>query len=265
MDGSKTTLPSFFIPHGSPYILEAKHPVVDFLKGFAKSTGIEKPDAIVVWTAHWESDVQKISSIKEYSTIHDFYGFPKELYEMTYPAKGNPELAKEVQELYKKNGIEAELDDTRGIDHGAWTILKLMYPEANIPVVQMSINPNATPAEIYKIGTSLTPLREKNILVIGSGATVHNLRLMTHPLNYPAEQWALDFDDWLIKNVEAWNTDNLFNYLKDAPEGEKCVPTSDHYYSFLYSVGTGHTNKKPSILHRSTMFGNLTYCVVRFD
>jgi len=256
-------MPSFFIPHGSPYIDIVEHPVVDFLKNF--STTIEKPKAIVIWTAHWESEVQQISSIKQYETIHDFGGFPEELYEMTYPCNGDPELAKEVQELFKLNGVESQLDEKRGIDHGAWTVLKLMYPDADIPVVQMSVNPKATPEEIYKIGQSLIPLREKKILVIGSGATVHNLRLMTAPLNAPTEQWALDFDDWLIKAIEEWNTDQVFNYLKDAPLAEKCVPTPEHYYSLVYSLGMGSKNKKPSLLHRSSMFGNLTYTVYRFD
>ena len=259
----QTLFPVFFMPHGSPYIDIVEHPVVDFYKDFHKT--IERPDAIVIWTAHWESEVQQISSIVDYETIHDFGGFPEELYKMTYPCKGDPTLAKEVQELFKKNGVEAQLDDKRGIDHGAWSILYLMYPDADIPVVQMSVNPNATPEEIYKIGQSLQPLREKKILVIGSGATVHNLRLMTGPLDAPTEQWALDFDDWLIKNIKEWNMENLFNYLKDAPLAEKCVPTPEHYHSLLYAAGAGSKNKKVELLHRSSMFGNLTYTPYRFD
>ena len=255
--------PCFFIPHGSPLILVRDEPITDVLKKLPQS--FEKPDAIVIWTAHWESEIQQISCIKQYETIHDFHNLPEPLFEMTYPCPGHPELAKEVQSLLTKNDIKSELDETRGIDHGAWTVLKLMFPEANIPVVQLSVNRNLASEDVYNIGKALAPLREKKILILGSGATCHNNRLMKDDPDAPIEEWAVEFDDWLEKEMNKWNMEALFDYKNNAPSADRAVPHAEHYFPLLYSAGAGDKTKKPTPLHRSLMFGNLTYFLWRFD
>jgi len=261
---TKTLMPVFFIAHGAPTIVIQKGPYIDFLTNLHKT--IKQPQAIVIFTAHWEADVQQISSVNSYETIYDFFGFPEEMYKMTYPAPGNPTLAKEVQELFKTNGIKCEFDEKRGIDHGAWTILKLMYPKADIPVVQLSVNPNASSEEVFQIGKALAPLREKDVLMIGSGNTVHNLRILNRAeIDAPTEKWALEFDDWVEKQLKEWNTEELLNYEKKAPHVEKAVPTNEHFIPVIYSAGAAYETQKANPIHRSSQFGNLTYFTWRFD
>ena len=261
---TKTLMPVLFIAHGAPTIVIQKGQYPDFLAKIPET--IKKPQAIVVFTAHWESEIQQISSVKNYETIYDFYGFPKEMYEMTYPAPGNTTIAKEIHELFKANGIKSELDEKRGLDHGAWTILRLMYPKADIPVIQLSVNPAASAEEAYKIGKALAPLREKDILIIGSGNTVHNLRILNRSeIDAPTEKWALEFDDWIAKQLKEWNTQELFAYEKKAPHIKKAVPTAEHFLPLVYSAGAADETKKANPIHRSSQFGNLTYFTWRFD
>ena len=164
---------SLFICHGGPTLVVEKNEYTDFLKELGKKI---KPKAIVVFTAHWENDITTISSIDEsYEMIYDFYGFPKELYSVKYGAKGSTEVALRLQSMLKTHEIESRLDTKRGLDHGAWDILYLMYPKADIPVVQVSVNPELPLDKQYKLGEAIRELGQEDILVIGSGSTVHNL------------------------------------------------------------------------------------------
>ena len=259
----KDLAPSLFIAHGNPNILITPGKYREFLSNF--HTLIKKPDAIIIFTAHWESNTQLISSVKQYETIYDFTGFPREMYEMSYPAPGHPELAKEILNVLKENGIESALDETRGIDHGAWAILKIMYPDADIPVVQMSVSVEATPEEAFKIGKSLQAFRERNIAIIGSGNTVHNVADVRIPLlEGENPDWATEFDDWMGKYISEWNTEELFEYKK-APWAWKAAPTTDHFIPLYYALGAGDNTRKPSILHRSNGTPDLTYFSWKFE
>ena len=262
---TSTLMPSFFIGHGSPTIVIDDDAFPKFLTKFAKK--IPTPKAIVLFSAHWDKEVQTISCVNgEYKMIYDFGGFPKEMFSMVYPAKGNPELAEEIQGLLKQNKIECSLDKKRGIDHGTWTVLKLAYPKADIPLVQMSINGSGKIEDLYNIGKALAPLREKGVLILGSGATSHNLGAANFYGKFgKVDKWASDFENWIEKETTAWNTSNIFNYRKLAPGANQAVPYADHFVPYVIAMGSGDKNKKATLEYKEFHFGNLSYTVWRFD
>jgi len=261
---SETLMPALFIAHGAPTIVLQKDKYVDFLTKFPQT--IKKPEAIVIFSAHYESPIQLIGSVKQYEMIYDFFGFPQPMYEMKYEAKGHPALAQEIHQLFTENNIKSELDDERGIDHGAWTILKLMYPECDIPVVTLSVDPDRNPQELYNIGKALAPLRKKGVLIIGSGNTVHNLRILNRAeVDAPTEKWADEFDDWVEKQLKEWNVEELVQFEKKAPHAKKAVPTNEHFIPLIMAAGAADGTRKGEPVWRSSQFGNLTYFPWRFD
>ncbi|SMF64261.1 Aromatic ring-opening dioxygenase, catalytic subunit, LigB family [Paenibacillus uliginis N3/975] len=255
-------MPSYFIAHGAPSLVLEEHAYTDLLKNFAAYT--TKPKAIVLFSAHWEEPVQTVSAVDEYSTIYDFGGFQDELYRITYPAKGDRSLSNQIQSLFSKQGIESALDEKRGLDHGAWAVLKLIYPNADIPVVALSVNRYLTNEQQYEIGKALSSLREQDVLVIGSGGTVHNLM----GLNWRSEgtdAWAEEFDNWLQSKLETWDTTSLFNYRDLAPYAREAVPSSEHFIPLLIAMGAGDAGRKARLLHRSYQYGNLSLSCWQFD
>jgi 4,5-DOPA dioxygenase extradiol len=255
-------MPSYFFAHGAPSLVLEEHAYTDLLKSFAAHTA--KPKAIVLFSAHWEQSTQTVSAVKEYSTIYDFGGFQDELYQMTYPAKGDRALSDQIQALFSKHGIQSELDEERGLDHGAWAVLKLLYPDADIPVIALSVNRYLTNEQQYQIGKALSDLREQDVLIIGSGGSVHNLR----GLNWnskDADTWAVEFDNWLQSKLETWDVDSLFNYRELAPYVREAVPTSEHFIPLLIAMGTGDDNREAKLLHRSYQYGNLSLSCWQFN
>jgi 4,5-DOPA dioxygenase extradiol len=237
-----------------------KNEYTQFLKALGKK---QNPKAIVVFTAHWESEITTISSIEDtYNMIYDFYGFQKELYSVKYPAKGSVEVASRLQVMLKEHGIESKLDKSRGIDHGVWDILYLMYPKADIPVIQVSVNPLLTMEKQYKIGRALKELGKEDILVIGSGSTVHNLSKVNWN-SEETEKWALEFDEWLIKKVENNDMENLFNYRALAPYAKHAVPREEHLVPMFIAMGSGNRDN-PRLLHQSYAYGTLSYICFEF-
>lgn len=179
-----------------------------------------------------------MSRVDQYSTIYDFGGFDPSLYTIKYPARGNVDIAIEIKDLLTKNGISFENDTGRGLDHGAWVVLRLLYPEADIPVIAMSVNPNLTPDEQYTIGKALSVLRAKNILIIASGGTIHNLRALKWADNGEVDPWALEFDDWLANHLENWNLPSLFKYDSLAPNWNSSTSIrKGAFYSNLLCYG----------------------------
>jgi 4,5-DOPA dioxygenase extradiol len=254
-------VPSLFLAHGSPMLALEDTDYTRFLEKLGKDIN---PKAIVIFTAHWEKENLTISSIDEaYATIYDFYGFPNELYEIKYPAKGSVKLASMLKDQFQQNGISADLDRKRGLDHGSWTLLYKMYPEANIPVVQISVNPFLTPEKQYQIGKVLRGLGEKDILVVGSGVTVHNLRLVNWEQTVP-EQWAVDFDDWLIDKIQQKDLTSLFNYEKLAPHASRAVPRPEHFVPLFIMIGSSNDFEASKVIHRSYDFGTLSYLCLQF-
>ncbi|WP_152394916.1 DODA-type extradiol aromatic ring-opening family dioxygenase [Paenibacillus guangzhouensis] len=252
-------MPSLFLAHGSPMLAIEDTPYATFLEQLGQQL---KPKAIVIFTAHWESEVLTISTHDHsYETIYDFGGFPDALYEIVYPAKGSSQLAGQLAERFQQAGIETRADATRGLDHGSWTLLHRMYPAADIPVVQISVHPYLAPESQYKIGKTLQGLGDEDILVIGSGVTVHNLRMLDWGQTKP-EPWAVAFDDWLLDKVAQNDLPSLFAYDQLAPYARQAVPRAEHFVPFFIAMGSG--SSQPQVIHRSYDLGTLSYLSMAF-
>ncbi|HTG71807.1 MAG TPA: class III extradiol ring-cleavage dioxygenase [Candidatus Udaeobacter sp.] len=250
-----------FLAHGSPMLAVEQNEYSRFLE--QTGAGL-KPDAIVIFTAHWETEVVTISSKDdEYETIYDFYGFPDELYKVKYPAKGSTKVAVLVGQLLKNSGIPAAYDTNRGLDHGSWTMLKHMFPKADIPVVQVSVNPYRSAEEQYRIGEALRRLGSQNILLIGSGVTVHNLRAVKWGQQEP-ESWAVEFDEWLIEKMNKHDLNSLFQYEQLAPHAKMAVPRAEHFVPLYIALGSGRAEAAPEVIYRSYQFGTLSYLSMQF-
>lgn len=251
---------SMFLCHGAPDIVLEGNEYTRLLQEMGKNI---KPKVIVNFTAHWENEITTISSIEgKYDMIYDFYGFPKELYAKQYPANGSPEYAKKVKDLLESSNIPAKLDTSRGIDHGTWALLYIMYPEANIPVVQVSVNPFRPMEEQFAIGEALKSLGEEDVLIIGSGSTVHNLATLDGYAKEP-KSWAVEFDDWLIDKVLKKDMKALYSYQSLAPNAHTAVPREEHITPMFIAMGSG-TLEAPRLIHRSYAYGTLTYLGFEF-
>ncbi len=252
---------SLFISHGSPTLAVEKNEYTDFLRELGNNI---KPKAIVIFTAHWENDVTTISFRDDaYDMIYDFGGFDRELYSIKYPAKGSTKVAALLKSKLEEHGLISREDYKRGLDHGAWVVLKLMYPEANIPVVQVSINPWLSPEELYRIGSAIKELKQEDILIIGSGGSVHNLRSIKWGATEP-EPWAVEFDAWLIEKVKDKDKVALFNYEKLAPHAKMAVPRGEHFAPFFITLGSGIEDNEPKLIHTGYNYGTLSHICFEF-
>jgi 4,5-DOPA dioxygenase extradiol len=254
-------VPSLFLAHGSPMLAIEDNEYTQFLARIGQNI---KPKAIIIFTAHWESDIPTISFTDDvYETIYDFYGFPDELYAVKYPAKGSKQIAAMVKDRFQNQGLMVRLNMTRGLDHGSWSLLSRMYPKADIPVIQISVNPYLSAEEQFKIGQSLRGLGEEDILVIGSGVTVHNLRAVKWEQTTP-ESWAVEFDDWLIGKVQQMDLDSLFNWEHLAPHARLAVPRAEHFVPLFIAMGSGDPQTKAQVIYRSYEYGTLSYLCFQF-
>lgn len=258
--------PSLFIAHGAPLLAIQDNEYTRFLSQLGEQ--LDVPKAVVLFSAHWTSRVQKVSHVQgTYDTIYDFGGFPEELYQIKYPALGAPDVAGQVTQLLQKQGLEVSSDTDRGLDHGAWVVLRLLFPQANVPVVSMSVSPNLRPEEQYRVGQALSSLRNEDVLVIGSGGTVHNLRAVNMGANGgQADEWASGFDDWLTDALTSWDVDALFDYEKQAPGASLAVPPygNEHFVPLLYAMGAADDVRQATLLHRSYQYGNLSHSAWQF-
>ncbi|MFT9846707.1 DODA-type extradiol aromatic ring-opening family dioxygenase [Aneurinibacillus sp. REN35] len=253
--------PSLFLAHGAPLIAIQDNDYTRFLRKLGAQF---KPKAIVIFTAHWESETLTISATDDvYDTIYDFSGFPDELYRMKYPAKGSTRIAAMLAERFKKQGIPVQQDTKRGLDHGSWTLLHHLYPQADIPVVQLSVNPFLAPREQYRIGEALQGLNQEDILVIGSGVTVHNLRMLQWG-DSTTEAWAIEFDDWLIEKMQNKEWEALFAYEEMAPHARLAVPRAEHFVPLFIAMGSGGADADASVIYRSYEHGTLSYLCLQF-
>ncbi|MEK3778517.1 class III extradiol ring-cleavage dioxygenase [Paenibacillus sp. FSL K6-4396] len=255
-------MPSLFVAHGAPSLALEENAYTEFLQKLGRE--LPKPKAIVLFSAHWESTTQLVSSVANYETIYDFGGFQPELYQIKYPAQGQAETTAEVERLFAEAGIAVQTDDVRGLDHGAWVVLRLLYPDADIPVIALSVNRYLTGEQQYQVGQALASLREQDILVIGSGGTVHNLRRLNWESN-GVDPWASEFDNWLHDKLVSWDTESLFSYDKLAPSAQAAVPTPEHFVPLLLAMGAGDQNKRASLLFKAYQYGNLSLSCWKFD
>lgn len=253
-------VPALFLAHGSPMMAIEQNEYTEFLEKLGESI---KPRAVAIFTAHWDSEMLSVSSSDNiYETMYDFYGFPSELYEIKYNAKGSTQIAQSIINSFKNFGIIAKKDTTRGLDHGAWTLLRKMYPKADIPVVQISVNSNLPIEEQINIGKALKELGEEDILVIGSGNTVHNLRILKWEQT-TAESWAVEFDEWLIDKIKNKDIDALSNYRNLAPNAKSAVPTAEHFVPLFLAYGSSKETS-PEVIFRKYELGNLSYLCFKF-
>lgn len=236
-------LPSLFISHGSPMLALTPGPARDFLIALGQQY---QPDAIVLVSAHWTTRGLALSQSAQPETIHDFYGFPQQLYQQQYPAPGAPQLA---AELATKLG--ATLVD-RGMDHGAWVPLSLLYPNADIPVLSLSLPLNWNNSELYALGQKLRYLKEKNVLVIGSGSLTHNLRAL-QPDGSATPGWVTAFRDWVAQKIAADDKGALLDW-QQGPQALANHPTPEHFLPLLVAMGAGG---KGQLLHHSVSHGIL--------
>ncbi len=242
-------LPSLFISHGSPMMPLTDQPARDFLRGLA--TQFDRPRAIVIASAHWDTERPAVNAVKVNETIHDFYGFPPALYALRYPAPGDAALATEIAQ-----SLGGDVDHERGLDHGAWVPLLLMYPEHAIPVLQVSIQSYLGTEHHLLLGKALAPLREQGILVIGSGGLTHNLRRARAPdANSPAAPDVDAFADWMHTALTEGRTDDLLDYRRRAPHAAMQHPTDEHLLPLYVAMGAG--GPTATRLHASTSYGIL--------
>lgn len=253
-------LPSLYISHGSPMLALEPGESGPALKHLAAQ--FAKPKAIVLLSAHWESADLRVASHPAPETWHDFGGFPRALYAVQYPAPGDPALAARIVQLLATHGLPAQLDAKRPFDHGAWVPLSLMYPAADIPVVQVSLPSQLGPAGLHEVGQALASLRSEGILIIGSGSITHNLRELDWQAGPESvEPWAKAFRDWMIEKLAADDVAALHQYRQQAPFAAKNHPSDEHLLPLYFARGAGGPF---SIAHQGWTLGALGMDIYRF-
>lgn len=255
-------LPSIFLSHGSPALTLMNNKTTEFLKKL--SSMFDKPKYILVISAHWTTNKLEILSNTKSSVIYDFYNFPKELYEQKYPVKSDISKENEIIELLKKNDISVTKNTKRvGYDHGVWSPLSLIYPKANIPVIQLSLPMSYNIEELVKLGEILLPLR-KDTLILTSGAMTHNLVEASWDDNDTSiNKYAKEFHDWIIDKTKNSEIKELINFKNKAPYVDKNHPTLEHFLPFFISLGASK-NKKGESLHNFYFYGNQSMDTILF-
>jgi len=254
--------PALFVSHGAPTLPLEDVPAREFLSQLGATVGT--PRGIVAVSAHWETQEPAVNASAAPATIHDFSGFPDALYRLRYPVPGDPALARVVADRLSEAGFAAATETRRGIDHGVWVPLMLMYPQARVPVVQVSIQPQAGTGHHYRIGRALRVLRDDGVLVFTSGSTTHNLRALDPRPGAQPPQWAEAFSAWLNAAVAAGDTAALLDYRDRAPHAALAHPTDEHLLPFFVALGAS-TNDAGTRLHHSYTYGAITMDVYRFD
>ncbi len=250
-------IPTLFVSHGAPSLALEGGPSRDFLVSLAGR--LAGPRAIVCVSAHWETPVAMVGLAAHPETIHDFYGFQQELYRMRYPAAGDPALGARVMHLLGDAGIEVTGDDKRGFDHGVWSPLTLIYPKAEIPVVEISVQPGLNAAHHLRIGQVLAPLRDEGVLIMGSGSTTHNLREIgrTGPDGGPPEYYA-SFEKWVCDAIMERRVADLADFERLAPHARRNHPSPEHFLPLFAPLGAAGESSKPTILNRHFELGTLS-------
>ncbi|HYG89971.1 MAG TPA: class III extradiol ring-cleavage dioxygenase [Azospirillum sp.] len=246
--------PSVFVSHGAPTLILEDSPGRAFLAGLGQRIG--RPTAVLAVSAHWTTAQPMVSSAAVPETVHDFYGFPQALYEMRYPAPGAPELARRVTGLLRDSGVDGGMDPDQGLDHGAWVPLKLMYPQADIPVAQLSVQPRRSAADHIALGRALAPLRDEGVLILASGGAVHNLRDFRFG-SERAAPWAGAFADWLDGALTAGDVDAVAHWKERCPEARLAHPTDEHFLPLPVALGAAGPYPRAERLHTGFEHGSI--------
>lgn len=258
------SMPVLFVGHGSPMNGIEDN---EFSRRWEKmGEEITKPKAMLVISAHWFTNGTKITAMDFPKTIHDFGGFPQELFDVQYPAPGNPQLAQETKSLIHSAGVE--LDHDWGLDHGAWTVVRKMYPNADIPVLQLSIDYTKPPQYHYELAKELTALRKKGVLILGSGNMVHNLRMVNWNMmgkEGGGYDWAVTMNDKFKSFITGGDHASLINYDKLGRDAALAIPTPEHYLPLLYTLALQDKKDEISFFNDKAMGGSLTMTSVKIS
>ena len=253
-----STAPSAFVAHGSPMLGIAAGEFGVALERFAARH--PRPAAIVIVSAHWEArGPVRVNAAPRPGLIYDFGGFPPALYELTYPAPGSPAVAEEALALLADAGLDAAREERRGWDHGVWIPLRLLYPDADVPVVEVSLPLPRDPETVLRMGAALAPLRARGVLLLGSGGIVHNLRLARlDSENGPVDEWARAFDRWVRERIERRDPDELARYRTLAPHADLAVPESEHFDPLLFAAGAAREGDEVEEIASGFQYSNLS-------
>jgi len=257
MKNNNVTMPVLFLGHGSPMNAIEEN---EFVEGFRRiGKELPRPESILVVSAHWETNGTYVTAMERPKTIHDFGGFPPALFAVKYPAPGNPELARQI--VQKANGCQVSTDDKWGLDHGTWSVVKHLYPEADIPVVQMSLNYSKKPADHYRLAQELGFLRKQGVLIIGSGNMVHNLSLVAwSKMHEPglAYEWAFEANEKMKHFIKSDDHQSLIDYTSQGKAFKMAVPTPDHYLPLLYALALKDKKENIEIFNDKAIGGSLS-------
>jgi 4,5-DOPA dioxygenase extradiol len=257
-------MPVLFLGHGSPMNAIEEN---EFVAGFRKvGSEISRPSAVLCISAHWETRGTYVTAMQKPRTIHDFGGFPKALFDVQYSAPGSPALAKETKALVKKT--EVGLDEKWGLDHGAWSVIKHLYPHADVPVIQMSLDYSQSAQYHYELARELTALRQKGVLIVGSGNMVHNLGLVAWDKLNDAEygfDWALEAREKMKTYILSGDHNPLINFRAQGKAFNLAIPTPEHYLPLLYALALKEENESLSLFNDKAIAGSLTMTSVKID
>jgi len=261
---STERMPVLFLGHGSPMNAIEENEFVQGWREIGKT--LPKPNAVLCVSAHWETKGTYVTAMDNPKTIHDFGGFPKELYEVQYPAPGSPDLAKETKSIIKKT--EIGLDDKWGIDHGAWSVIKHLYPDADVPVIELSLDYSQSPQYHFELARELSSLRKKGVLIIGSGNMVHNLRMVDwrrlDEVDYGYD-WALEASEKMKKFILSGDYKPLIEYQSQGKEFNLAIPTPEHYFPLLYALALKQENEMINLFNDKAIGGSLTMTSVKIE
>ncbi|MEH0862400.1 4,5-DOPA dioxygenase extradiol [Halobacteriovorax sp. DPLXC-1] len=265
MTTKKERMPAIFLGHGSPMnAIESN----DFTKKLEKlGQGLRRdysrPKAVLMISAHWETEGTWVTGMDHPKTIHDFYGFPKALYDVRYPADGNASLADEIAKAIKKPRVNIDKKQW-GLDHGTWSVLKHIFPEADIPVVQLSLDRNQSYEYHYELGKKIRFLRDEGVMIMGSGNIVHNLRMMSRKHRYLGLDWAIEFDEWVKDKLLKREDAPLVSDALKTQAGKFSIPTDEHYLPLLYVLGSSLEEDKITFDYEGFELGSLSMRSVRY-
>lgn len=256
--------PAIFVSHGMPSIVVQPGPTHNFLKGLGQT--FDRPKGIICVSAHWEAAWPMLTATEMPETIHDFSG-PPVLFEKHYPAPGKPALAGEAAALLTHAGLDAKIDPVRGLDHGAWVPLMLMYPEADIPVVQLSVQTELDPQHHLNLGSALRPLRERGVLILGSGGATHNLpEIGKYQVDSAPADYALAFDAWLEEAITTGKKEGLCHYQQEGPSASQNHPyPAEHFLPLFVPLGAASSGARGRLLHKVFMYGVLSMAAYAWD
>lgn len=246
-------MPSLFISHGAPSIAIEQDDFTRAVASFGKT--LRGARAIAVVSAHWQARSVRVNAVARPETIYDFGGFSEELYKIRYEAPGDPALAREIAALLGG----ASLEEQRGWDHGLWVPLRILLPDADIPIVEIAQPNPTTPADLLRIGQTLAPLRDDGVVIAGSGGIVHNLRAIhLADKNAPVDEWARQFDDWFATHLAARDFSTLTRYAELAPHANLAVPTPEHFEPVFVALGASRETDSLTTIYEGFHYGNLS-------